>query len=378
MQNAGTGNRRGLPVQHLLYLYPHVLSGFVVAALLAAGPWPFAILAWLYVGSILVDRLFGNRFEGADAVNGRSSPYFDLLLYAAVPLQTAILAIGLWQIAFNPLRWWEIVGITLVMGASGGALGIVAAHELIHRQGRWARGLGVFLLLFAHIPHFRIEHVHNHHRKVATPEDPASADIGDTVWAFAGRSMIGQYRSAWATESARMIRRSLAPFGWRNRMIQYLAMQALLLAAVTAVFGWPGLLAFAVQGLLAAFALEVINYIEHYGLRRRETAPGRYEPVQHHHSWSTAAVTTDYGLFGLGRHAAHHVDGSIPYPDLVNDEGMPQLPTGYAGSYMLALFPPLWRRAMDGRARAVRAHFVGRHPDAAPEDLRSAPAPHQA
>jgi len=344
--------------QHLLYLYPHVLTGFVILALVAAGPWPFVMLAWLYFASIGIDRLFGTRFESAANAKGRDSWFFDAALYASVPMQIAVLGIGLWQIGFNPLAWWEIAAITLVMGASGGALGIVAAHEFVHRHRAWERGLGVLLLLFAHIPHFRIEHGYNHHRKVATPEDPASADIGDGVWRFTGRSMVGQYLSAWRTERERMVRRRLPAYGWRNRMIQYLVMHAVLIALVLAGFGWLALAAFVVQGLLAAVALEIINYIEHYGLRRREVVPGRYEPVQHHHSWNTAAFTTDFGLFGLGRHAAHHVDGSIPYPDLFNEKGMPQLPAGYAGCYVLALIPPLWRRVMDDRARAVQARGV--------------------
>jgi len=342
-------------VRRLLYLYTHLLSVVAIVMVVLGGFWPFLILAWLYFANIGVDRLFGNRFESRQDVAGRDGLFFDLALYAAVPLQTALLAVGLWQIGFNALAWWEIVGITLVMGANGGALGIVAAHELIHRRHAWERGLGVLLLLYALIPHFRIEHVYNHHRKVATPEDPASADIGDVVWIFVGRSMVGQYRSAWRTEWDRLARRGKAPFGPQNRMLHYLVLQVALFAGVAAVFGWLALGMFLIQGFLAAGALEVINYIEHYGLRRKEIAPGRYEPVQHHHSWSTAEVTTEYGLFGLGRHAAHHVDGSIPYSELFNEKGMPQLPAGYAGSYMMALIPPLWRRVMDPRAKAVNA-----------------------
>jgi len=108
----------------------------------------------------------------------------------------------------------------------------------------------------------------------------------------------------------------------------------------------------------AAASLEVINYIEHYGLMRAEVAPGRYERVSHLHSWNASQRLSNWLLFNLQRHSDHHERASRPYPALLHHDDSPQLPAGYATMYVLALVPPLWHRVMDDRVARAQAGAV--------------------
>jgi len=127
------------------------------------------------------------------------------------------------------------------------------------------------------------------------------------------------------------------------------------------VWAWTNLHAgpalFLVQSFFAFSLLEAINYIEHYGLRRRHLARGRYEKVMPHHSWNTSFRLTNWLLFNLQRHSDHHYVASRPYDKLREHEGAPELPAGYATMLLVALVPPLWFRWMNPRVDAwARRH----------------------
>lgn len=339
----------------VLQLYPYFLAAIGLVTIYAGGFWPFVFVAWVFGGNAILEAILPNPTGPRQAGPSRDSAYFTALVALALPVQFVTAAYGLYRICYTDVSWVEIAGITLLLGTSGGSLAMVAAHELVHRREAWLRGCGVALLLLVNNPHFRIEHVYNHHKNVGTPRDPATARLGESVFAFVQRSIAGQYLSAWRVETDRLRRRGHAPFGPRNRMIQYLAMMLAVNVGVGLIFGWLGLGIFLVQSYLALNALEIINYTEHYGLARREIAPGKYERQGPQHSWNSAHFATDYGLFKLGRHSAHHMDAHLPYPDLYNEADAPQLPMGYAGCYLMAMVPPLWRKVMDPRVAAVQA-----------------------
>jgi alkane 1-monooxygenase len=183
---------------------------------------------------------------------------------------------------------------------------------------------------------------------VGTPLDAASSRLGESLYAYLPRTFVGSFRSAWRIEAARARRLGIPWWSLRHRMTRYLATQAILytvLLAVSplAVVYWAG------QGLFAATLLETINYVEHYGLRRRELSPGRFERVQPWHSWNAAHRLTNWVLFNLQRHSDHHFLASRTYPQLRHYDDVPQLPAGYATMILVALVPPLWRRMMDRR-----------------------------
>ena len=146
-------------------------------------------------------------------------------------------------------------------------------------------------------------------------------------------------------------------------------MTVVLFAALTAIFGAVVLPYLLGQAVLGFCLLEVVNYLEHYGLRRQRREDGRYERTRPEHSWNSNSVASNVLLYHLQRHSDHHANPIRRYQALRHVEEAPQLPTGYAGMIVLAAFPPLWRRVMDRRLlRALRGRRV-------PREHRPAQAP---
>jgi alkane 1-monooxygenase len=211
--------------------------------------------------------------------------------------------------------------------------------------------------------HFYVEHNRGHHVRVATPEDPASSRLGETFWAFLPRTMVGSARSAWALERRRLARTNRGPWHPRNQVLSAWALSALLMAALLGLAAArdPGSLPqvavlLAVQALYAASLLEVVNYMEHYGLRRREVAPGRYERCDPTHSWNSNSLASNVLLYQLQRHSDHHANPARRFQALRHFDASPQLPRGYASMIVVAYVPRWWRRVMDPK---VAAHYGG-------------------
>jgi alkane 1-monooxygenase len=110
------------------------------------------------------------------------------------------------------------------------------------------------------------------------------------------------------------------------------------------------------QAVIGFSLLEVVNYLEHYGLLRQKREDGRYERCRPEHSWNSNNVASNVLLYHLQRHSDHHANPTRRYQALRHMDEAPQLPTGYAGMIVLAWFPPLWRRVMD---RRLVEHFDG-------------------
>lgn len=278
----------------------------------------------------------------------------NLILCGYVPLQVVIVAWGLYTFCTGDLSWAERGGLLWSTGLATGGIGITAAHELVHRAKRFERALGLAALACVTYMHFRIEHVFGHHKHVATPRDPASADLGESLYRFWPRTLIGSFTSAWEIEANRMRAKQRNVWTPSNRMVQYLVIQGAIYAAITALFGWMGILFFLGQSLIAVFLLETINYIEHYGLRREKRGEG-YEPVSAHHSWDAQQRLTNWFLFNLGHHADHHREPLHSYDRIYPLRDSPKLPFGYALSLLLTVVPPIWFKLMDSRVAEARA-----------------------
>jgi len=228
--------------------------------------------------------------------------------------------------------------------------GFVAAHEMIHSRKRSERALGLALLGTVLYMHFRIAHVHGHHVRAATKDDPASARLGEGLYAFLARSIAGQWREAWRFELERP--RRIAGAG--NRLLLYLAIESAFLIGIA----WIDVRALAfVLGVavIAVVLLESFNYIAHYGLTRRLMANGRLERLAAHHSWNSGRRMNNAALFNMGRHSDHHRHMVRSYDELEPLDGGAVLPSGYAAALLTAAIPPLWRHVMDARASAVVA-----------------------
>jgi alkane 1-monooxygenase len=337
------------------HLIGFVLPPIIVLSVWLGGAWTFLPLLVVYGVLPLADGSPNPRNPTADAERDLSSnPWFRAIIWGWVPVQASLLAWVLATAASGRLSSLELLGLTLSTGVTTGGMGITFAHELIHRSGRTERWLGHVLLAMVGYMHFAIEHVHGHHRHVGTPRDPATARLGEPSYAFIARSVTGGVRSAWTIETARLGRQKRQSWSPYNRMLWYAAVQAALVGLVYGIAGRAGVLLFAGQAAVAVSLLEIINYIEHYGLFRREIAPGRYERVEACHSWNSSHRVSNWVLINLARHADHHLTASKRYPVLRTLDEAPQLPAGYSAMILLALVPPLWRRVMDPRVVAWR------------------------
>jgi alkane 1-monooxygenase len=233
---------------------------------------------------------------------------------------------------------------------------INTAHELGHKKGKLDRWLARISLAPTFYGHFYVEHNRGHHKNVSTPVDPASSRMGETFWAFWPRTVVGSLRSAWHLEAERLARSGKGVWSLSNENLQSWAMSVVLWGAVLAVFGWVALPFLLIQAVYGFSLLEVVNYLEHYGLLRRTLPDGRVERCMPEHSWNSNHMVTNLFLYHLQRHSDHHANPTRHYQALRHFEESPQLPAGYAAMVLLAYIPPLWFAVMDKR---VIRHYRG-------------------
>ena len=310
--------------------------------------WAFTAGLGIQVAIALAERLpqFAHSPPARD-----THPWFDAVLRVHAVLQLALLALGVmvarahWPEAGGTLAVWALgIGV----GNVTGSLGITFSHELGHSRSRLNRATGWLLMASVMYAHFMVEHYRGHHVRVATDADPASSRQGESLWRFLPRTLWGSWRSAWQLEAQQLAR--LRKSWWHSTLLWVSLGQVGFLVLLTAIFGAGALVFWLVQSAQAVFLLETVNYIEHYGLRRR-AVQGRPEPFAMHHAWNADHGVTNSFLANLQRHSDHHMHAWKPYPSLEPLPG-PQLPTGYAGCLFLACVPPLWFRVMDKRLAA--------------------------
>lgn len=335
----------------------HYTASFLVPLLAAlglflGGPWAWLTVAGVFMAIPTLDALFGvqdGNMDEATAKQARSNPVFSAILYAHLPIQILlILYLGFtWKTSDEPA--WVRVGWILSVMLSTGGIGITVAHELVHRKTAWERWIGKVLLMTVLYMHFAIEHVRGHHALVATDADPASAPKGMNVYRFILRTLPAQWFSAWKLEAKRLSKHGRSAWSHRNEMIWFLAIQILWLSLITYLFGWGFLPVYLVVAMFSFLLLEIINYVEHYGLRRDRTHHGRWETVSEAHSWNSNHRISRMMLFELSRHSDHHMSAEKPYQVLRTETNSPQMPNGYPGMVLLALVPPIWFAIMDRR-----------------------------
>jgi alkane 1-monooxygenase len=280
--------------------------------------------------------------------------YYRWCTYLFIPVQYAGLVFACWLWSSGDLSILESLGLAMTMGVVGG-IAINTAHELGHKRDGTERWLSRVALAQTGYGHFFIEHNRGHHVRVATPEDPASSRLGESFWAFLPRTVKGSLTSAWGIECARLDRMGKSHWTLRNDILGAWAMTVVLFAALVAVFGLVVLPYLLIQAL-GFTLLEVVNYLEHYGLLRQKREDDRYERCLPEHSWNSNNVASNVLLYHLQRHSDHHANPTRRYQALRHVDEAPQLPTGYAGMIVLAWIPPLWRRVMDPR---LLEHFEG-------------------
>ncbi|GAA2133002.1 fatty acid desaturase [Nocardioides bigeumensis] len=351
------------------------LIGLVVPSLAFVGFGMHAVTGWgvwFWLGPIVIlgivpaiDLIAGlDRSNPPDDVIEalENDKYYRWITYLFLPIQYAGFVGAFYLLAENPagvdLSVVDKLGLAISIGCIGG-IGINTAHELGHKREANERWLSKIALAQVAYGHFYIEHNRGHHVRVATPEDPASARLGETFYAFWPRTVWGSLKSAWRLEKRRYARRKQHPWRLGNDVLNAWLMTAVLWGALIAWLG-AGIAPYLVLQAVVGFSLlEVVNYMEHYGMLRQKVGVGdrqRYERVDPSHSWNSNNIATNVLLYHLQRHSDHHANPTRRYQALRDFEESPVLPTGYAGMIVLAILPPVWRRVMDPR---VLRHFDG-------------------
>ncbi|MGL6234491.1 MAG: alkane 1-monooxygenase [Segniliparus sp.] len=366
------------PKRHLwlIGLIPPTVLFIVIPVIMGMNSmgWTTMSRALFWIGPILVYivlPLLDLRF-GPDGSNPpeaamerlENDKYYRWIVWAFTPLQYASLVLIAylataddlhWLGYEHPLSWVDKIGGAISLGMIGG-VGINTAHELGHKKESFERWLSKITLAQTFYGHFYLEHNRGHHVRVATPEDPASARLGESFWAFWPRSVFGGLRSAWHLEAERFRKLGKSPWSLKNDVLNAWLMSAALYAALVAAFGWQLLPLLILQAVVGFSLLESVNYLEHYGLLRQKTPTGRYERAAPRHSWNSDHIVTNVFLYHLQRHSDHHAYPTRRYQTLRSWDGAPNLPSGYASMITLAYFTPLWRKVMDHR---VLEHYDG-------------------
>lgn len=330
----------------------------------------------------LLDAITGRNEDNPDPATPEAAlgPY-RLVTLVWPALQAATL-FGL--IAYMPhathLATAEKLALFFGVGIVSGTVGINYSHELMHQKSKAERWLGDILLAMVLYSHFRSEHLRVHHLWVGTPADPVTARYNEGFHRFFPRVLVQCRRSAWRTECALLARRGLTWSHPSNPYWRYWALQGLMLALALTLGGALGLGLFLWQALVAVWQLELVNYIEHYGLTRRHLGEGKYEHVLPRHSWNASHRASNWLLINLQRHSDHHYkpDRRFPLLQTYDDSEAPQLPHGYPLMTMAALVPPLWRRIMNPRVRAWRRAFYPDISDWQPYNKAQNPRPRAA
>lgn len=339
------------------YLWLASLSGplipvVAIAAYFLLGERP-AVL-WFPLVYIFVFIPIADAFFGEDQHNPpeeivplmANDPYYRMLLYVALVLIYAQFFAGAWFLGTQSVPWWAYLALALGTGFTS-ALAILVGHELGHKQSRVDRIAAQIATGLVGYGHFCIEHNRGHHATVATPEDCASARMGESIYRFALREIPGAFKRGWRLEKARLAAAGKPVFSLHNEVLASWLLTLAIAAGLIAAFGWRIVPFLLINHVYAWYGLTQANYVEHYGLLRQKRPDGRYEPPAPRHSWNTNHIYSNLISFHLQRHSDHHANARRQYQALRDFEDLPRLPSGYPGCFGLAAIPPLWFKVMD-------------------------------
>lgn len=281
-------------------------------------------------------------------------PWLKGYLYALpllfVPLWIANLAWGANLLATTALSGWEIGGMLFSLAITS-AFATCVAHELQHRTGEFDRGSARLMMAICGYGHLLLEHLH-HHATVGDSDVGGTPHKGEASYHFVIRNVWQGAHNAWQIEQRRLQAQKLE--WWRNRVIQDCALALAVAVGFAAIWGAWGLAVFVAQAAFAVFAIEMITYIQHYGLSRE---PGENVGAQHawaHNCWLTNCITLN-----ITHHSDHHMNVSKPYYELRCDPNAPYLPACYFVMFITALFPQIWRWVMNRhRANGMQNHAL--------------------
>ena len=331
------------------YLLPYSAVPLVYLSFTMGGLWSYSIVLYAFIFIPLMDVLLPMdtyNFTKEEESTHKKKNIYTFFLYGLIPLQYIFLYVYLNAVTNPTVTLLEIVGMTLGMGVISGNI-VNLAHELGHRKNMFKQIMAKLSLMQILMMDFFIYHNHTHHKWVATDKDPGSADRGENFYSFFIKDVFGNVVSAWKVEVKRLNGKNYPPITWANQLIQYSICQGLFLYVILYFYGMEGLMFTSICSLFAHFVLSQLNYIQHYGLRRKKRVNGKYEKPGLEHAWNNPSFWSSAMLFQLSRHSDHHYKASIPYQVLKDYKGSPRHPFGYPLMMIIALIPPLWFKVVD-------------------------------
>jgi len=312
---------RVLPLSFSLSPLLAWVSGYVALTVLLAA-----------IGLPLLEFVIGARSAAPSLRWGTQFPRLLMIVVIGVCFGLAFAA--------DSMNWTALVALSLSCGYVMGGIGIVLAHELGHRRALIDRALSRLLLLSIGFGHYAIEHNRGHHRRAATRDDPATARQEEGFWIFLPRYLIGILRDS--------IRLSTEQKGVINEALALGALSIILFFCLFYFLGMKVGIFCVLQSTMAILLVAAIDYVEHWGLVRKEIN-GKPERMGPQHTWDCANHCSDLMLFNLPRHASHHLEPSLNCDALYRSSDSPQMPFGYAGMALLAMIPPLFKYVMSPR-----------------------------
>jgi len=339
-----------------------------VLSVMYRGGWLLLPAAMILIVVPVLDCLSGQDFSRDEPALSKTQRW----LIEAAPVSFVLgnaAVIGVAAHIFHDLTTGEKLLAVLSVGMIG-SIGITAAHELVHKPGRWSKIFGRLGLANVLYLHFEINHIRGHHVRVGTEEDQSTAWFGETLYHYFIRTVPGCFKLSWELEEERLTRKGSAIISSENQMLQFALLQCAYIAAIWFLGGWSGIALFILQAFVAVFTLESVSYVEHYGLFRSKRADGKYEPMSASHSWDCYGRFSNYLVFQLQRHADHHSHPTRSFSRLQTATDAPKLPVGYPLLIGIAMVPPLWWTIMNPRVRAARFEScVGLKPLPHPQEI---------
>lgn len=338
------------------YYSPLIFYVFAMLAFMQTGIWCWltVLYAWVMIPlAELVLKPDQNNMQAAEEALAKNDKTYDYILYIIVLAQYAAVVIFLLSMRNSLLSRADIISRVVTMGMLCGTFGINVGHELGHRVNRFEQLLAKANLLTSLYMHFFIEHNKGHHKNVSTRQDPSSARLWEPVYLFYCRSIIFGYVSAWHIAASDAHKKGKPVISIYNEMIQVILLEVLFITTIAVLFGWMICLYYLVAAAIGIILLETVNYIEHYGLSRKQLPNGAYERAMPVHSWNSDHIIGRLMLFELSRHSDHHYLASRKYQLLRHHDDAPQLPTGYPGMMILSFFPPAWFYVMHKKMKAL-------------------------
>ncbi len=318
---------------HLKYLTSFIFPSCVAGFLLTAPHDAISALAWtLPLWVLIIIDWMGPKTDLKRPRKIISGWYYDGILYVLSFFQ--LVNISLLVIVASQLQWnspgvivtsvVNLMVMRILVGTTSGSSAFIVAHELMHRSGRGQRFLGQCLLHSVCYGHFALAHLRGHHQRVATPDDIATAAMGESFKHYWQRVFVGHFVYAWDSELKRIGLNGIPFFQPRmfaNKVLAGLLLELALVLLILFFFGWAAAFIFLYQALAGIRLLETINYYQHWGLQS-----GKANNIL---AWVNQSSFTEYALIGLSNHIGHHQHAGIPFYAIPFTDQGPKMPYGY-------------------------------------------------